>query len=217
MQVVKNVTLQLLLRMVVDMDIQIKQRLYITTVAITLLWLLCMGVVNLLHVQDIRALALSDCLKENYSLFDLCYNKTNNDIYPSILNYISPFIPVIILLWVSWVFKLKFQIEIQLTSNKIRKIVVWLVYIVAFLGFISPFYIALIEEVERLYKILFYNLFLAPWLAISWISIPIFFQKLLDSEKRISDFIYLHRVVYVVAASPILSIILLLLRNEIKI
>jgi len=64
LQVVKNVTLQLLLRMVVDMDIQIKQRLYITTVAITLLWLLCMGVVNLLHVQDIRALALSDCIEQ---------------------------------------------------------------------------------------------------------------------------------------------------------
>lgn len=199
------------------MNNQIKQRLYITLVAATLLWLLCMGVINIIQVQDIRSLALSECLKDNFNLFDLCYNKTNNDIYPTFLNYISPFIPVMILLWASWVFKLNFQIDFQLTSNKIRKILVGLVYFVAFLGFIFPFFIVLEKEVERLYRVLFYNLFLTPWLAICWISIPIFFQKLLDSEKRISEFNNLHRVVYVVAASPILAIISLLVRQELKI
>ena len=199
------------------MNNQIKQRLYITLVAATLLWLLCMGVINIIQVQDIRSLALSECIKDNFNLFDLCYNKTNNDIYPTFLNYISPFIPVIILLWASWVFKLNFQIDLQITSNKIRKILVWLVYFVAFLGFIFPFFIVLEKEVERLYRVLFYNLFLTPWLAICWISIPIFFQKLLDSEKRISEFNNLHRVVYVVAASPILAIISLLVRQELKI
>ena len=199
------------------MNNQIKQRLYITLVAATLLWLLCMGVINIIQVQDIRSLALSECLKDNFNLFDLCYNKTNNDIYPTFLNYISPFIPVIILLWASWVFKLNFQIDFQVTSNKIRKILVGLVYFVAFLGFIFPFFIVFEKEVERLYRVLFYNLFLTPWLAICWISIPIFFQKLLDSEKRISEFNNLHRVVYVVAASPILAIISLLVRQELKI
>ncbi|CAN1571155.1 hypothetical protein MCEMAEM4_03250 [Burkholderiaceae bacterium] len=203
--------------MVKKMNNQIKQRLYITLVAATLLWLLCMGVINIIQVQDIRSLALSECLKDNFNLFDLCYNKTNNDIYPTFLNYISPFIPVMILLWASWVFKLNFQIDFQLTSNKIRKILVGLVYFVAFLGFIFPFFIVLEKEVERLYRVLFYNLFLTPWLAICWISIPIFFQKLLDSEKRISEFNNLHRVVYVVAASPILAIISLLVRQELKI
>jgi hypothetical protein len=203
--------------MVKKMNNQIKQRLYITLVAATLLWLLCMGVINIIQVQDIRSLALSECLKDNFNLFDLCYNKTNNDIYPTFLNYISPFIPVIILLWASWVFKLNFQIDFQVTSNKIRKILVGLVYFVAFLGFIFPFFIVFEKEVERLYRVLFYNLFLTPWLAICWISIPIFFQKLLDSEKRISEFNNLHRVVYVVAASPILAIISLLVRQELKI
>lgn len=203
--------------MVKKMNNQIKQRLYITLVAATLLWLLCMGVINIIQVQDIRSLALSECLKDNFNLFDLCYNKTNNDIYPTFLNYISPFIPVIILLWASWVFKLNFQIDFHLTSNKIRKILVGLVYFVAFFGFIFPFFIVFEKEVERLYRVLFYNLFLTPWLAICWISIPIFFQKLLDSEKRISEFNNLHRVVYVVAASPILAIISLLVRQELKI
>lgn len=53
------------------MDIQIKHRLYITTVVLALIWLLCMGVVNLVHVQDIRAAALADCLKDNFQLFEL--------------------------------------------------------------------------------------------------------------------------------------------------
>jgi hypothetical protein len=203
--------------MVVKMNNQIKQRLYITLVAITLIWLLCMGVINLSQVQETRSLALSECLKDNFKIFDLCYNKTNNEIYPTLLNYISPFIPVIILLWASWVFKLNFQIEIEVTSNKIRKITVGLVYFVAFLGFFFPFLIVLEKEVDRLHQVLIYNLFLTPWLAICWISIPIFFQKLLDSEKRISEFSKFQKLVYVVAASPFLAIIALLIRQELKI
>ena len=214
---VPNAIQQHLLLMVTTMNNQIKERLYITLVAITLLWLLCMGVIIISQVQDTRSQALSACLKFNFNTFDLCYNKTNNDIYPSLLNYISPFIPVIVLLWASWVLKLNFQTNIRINSNKIIRVVVWLVYFVGFLGFIFPLFIVFEKEVERLYAVLFYNLFLTPWLAISWISIPIFFQKLLDSEKRITEFTNLHRVLYVVAASPFIAIISLLLRQEFKI
>jgi hypothetical protein len=199
------------------MNIQTKQRLYITLVAIALLWLLCMGVITLFKVQDIRSLALSECMKDSFYIFELCSSKTKNEIYPSFFNYITPFIPVTILLWATWVFKLNFQIDIQITSNKITKITVGLVYFVAFLGFIFPLIIVFEKDVERIYEVLFYNLFLTPWLAITWISIPIFFQKLLDSEKRISAFTDLHRVIYVVTASPILAIISLVLRQELKI
>ena len=198
------------------MDIQIKQRLYITTVAITLLWLLCMGVVNLSHVQDIRALALSECLKDNFQLFELCYKKTNDEISPTLLNYLSPFIPVAILLWISWVMKFKFQFETQDTPSKIRKLFATLLYLIGSLGIFFPFYIVVEKEVERLYAVSLYNLFLMPWLAISWISIPIFFKKLLDSENKITEFKHLHKVIYCVAATPFLAVIFLLLRQEFK-
>ena len=212
----KNVTLQLLLRMVVDMDIQIKQRLYITTVAITLLWLLCMGVVNLLHVQDIRALALSDCIKDNFQLFELCYKRTNDEISPTLLNYLSPFIPVTILLWISWVLKFKFQFEMQDAPSKLRKSFVVLLYLIGSLGIFVPFYIVIEKEVERLYAVSLHYLFLMPWLAISWIAIPIFFKKLLDSENKITEFKYLNKVIYCVAVSPFLAVIFLLFRQEFK-
>jgi hypothetical protein len=48
------------------MNNQIKQRLYITLVAFTLLWLLCMGVINQIQIQETRSLALSECLKDNF-------------------------------------------------------------------------------------------------------------------------------------------------------
>ena len=203
--------------MVNKMQNQIKLRLYITLVAITLLWQLCMGVINIIQVQDIRSLALTECIKDSFNLFDICYRKTNNDIHPTLLNYISPFIPAIVLIWISWVFKLNFQIEIESKSNKLKKILLSVIYFIAFLGFIFPFFIVYEKEVERLYDVAFNNLFLAPWIAISWISIPIFFQKLLDSEKHITEFNNLHRVIYVVAASPIISIIFLIARQELKI
>ncbi len=199
------------------MNYQTKQRLYITLVSISLLWLLVMGIVNLAQVNEIRSAALSECIKDNFNIFDLCYSKTENEIYPTFLNYINPFIPVTALLWASWVFNINFQINFQPESSKVIKVLVGLVYFVAFLGFIVPFYIVLERDVERIYKIMLYNLFLMPWLAITWISIPIFFQKLLDSEKRIREFSNLHRVVYIVAASPILSIITMFAREQLKI
>jgi hypothetical protein len=198
------------------MDIQIKQRLYITTVVATLIWLLCMGVVNLVHVQDIRASALSECLKDNFQLFELCYKKTNDEISPTLLNYLSPFIPVTILLWISWVLKLKFQFETQDTPSKLRKSFVFLLYLIGVLGIFFPFYIVAEKEVERLYAVSLYNLFLMPWLAISWISIPVFFKKLLDAENKIAEFKYLIKVIYCVAASPFLAVICLLLRQAFK-
>lgn len=198
------------------MDIQIKHRLYITTVALALIWLLCMGVVNLVQVQDIRAAALADCLKDNYQLFELCYRKTNDEISLSLLNYLSPFIPVVILLWTSWVLKLNFQIEVQKVSSKFRKICLALLYLVGVLGFLFPFFIVMEKEPERLYSVSIANLFLMPWLAISWTSIPLFFKKLLDKENLITEFRHLLKVVYCLAASPILAMIFLLLRQAFK-
>ena len=194
------------------MNNQIKKRLYITTVSISLIWLLCTCVINLMQVNEIRSLALTECYKDDLKLYDYCYNKTNKEIQLTIFNYISPFLPAVILLWIDWVFKFNFQIDIQVVSYRFRKITNYFVYFVAFLGFICPFYIVYEKEVDRLYTINFSDLFLLPWLALCWISIPIFFQKLLDSEKNIVEFSNLYRVLYVVASSPILSFISILLR-----
>lgn len=203
--------------MAVEMNYQIKQRLYITLVALSLLWLLSMGVVNLSQVNESRSLALTDCMKDHINVFEICYPKTNDEIRPTLWHYLSPFIPVIILLWISWVFKFDFQIDVEENKTKIQKITMALVYIVSFLGFIIPIYIVLEQEVDRLYAVLFYNLFLMPWLAISWISIPIFFQKLLDKELRLTEFIGLPKFIYMVAAAPFLAILILIIRTQLKI
>jgi len=199
-----------------DMDFQVKQRLYITAVIATLLWLLCMGVVNLINVQDIRKLALTDCIKDNYHLFEICYKKTNNEIGLTLLNYISPFIPATILLWISWVLKFNFQIETHDAPSKLIKSFVFLIYLIGILGILFPFLSVIEKDVERLYAIPFHNLFTMPWLAISWISIPIYFKKLLDLENKITEFKYVTKVIYCVGVSPFLAAILLLLRQDLK-
>ena len=116
------------------MNNQIKKRLYITTVLISLIWLLCTCVINLMQVNEIRSLALTECYKDDLKLYDYCYNKTNKEIQLTIFNYISPFLPAVILLWIDWVFKFNFQIDIQVVSYRFRKITNYFVYFVAFLG-----------------------------------------------------------------------------------
>lgn len=213
---VQRVTGKLLLRMVNDMDFQVKQRLYITAVLAALLWLLCMGVINLIDVQDIRKSALSDCIKDNFHLFEICYKKTNNEIGLTLQNYISPFIPATILLWISWVLKFNFQIEIQDVPSKILKIFSYFIYLIAILGIFIPFLIVLEKDVERIYAIPFHNLLTMPWLAISWISIPIYFKKLLDLENIITEFKYATKLIYCVGVSPFIAEILLLMRQDFK-
>ena len=105
------------------MNNQVKKRLYITSVLISLIWLLCTCVINLMQVNETRSLALTECYRDDFKLFDYCYNKTNNEIQLTFFNYIIPFIPVTLLLWIDWLLNLNFQIEINLVSNKLRKII----------------------------------------------------------------------------------------------
>jgi hypothetical protein len=198
------------------MSIHSKQRIYITFVVLSLLWLLCMGVINLSKVQEIRSLALSKCLEGNFNLFDYCYKKTNDEIHLSFLDYASPFVPAAILLWLSWVFKINVQIDTPVIGSRLIKITRVLAYIIGAAGMFFPFYIVLEKELERIYDVIFKNLFLAPWLAITWISIPLFFRKLLDAEGRIKEFIALHKIIYIVAAAPFLSILLILMREWLR-
>ena len=75
-----------------------------------------------MQVNEIRSLALTECYKDDLKLYDYCYNKTNKEIQLTIFNYISPFLPAVILLWIDWVFKFNFQIDIQVVSYRFRKI-----------------------------------------------------------------------------------------------
>jgi hypothetical protein len=200
------------------MNTQVKQRLFITFVALAMLGLLVIGIKTLASESDARSVALAECMKDNFQLFELCYRKTNQEISPSFFNYISPFLPATLLLWVSWLFKLSFQLEVDDRQSKsIRKVVFYVGCFVATLGCFFPLYIVLEKTLDRLASVLIYQLFLMPWLAVSWLCAPLLFQRLLDPENRMIEFIKLKKVALVVLVAPLVATVLMTLRQAFSI
>lgn len=172
---------------------------------------------NLSQVQEERSLAVAECIKDSFKMFDICYKRANDEIHPSFFSYIEPFLPAALLVWISWVFKIKIQLNIDAPPKILEKIIVTIIYLVGALGFALPFFIVFEKEVDRLYAVSLQNLFLMPWLAVSWLSIPLFFQKLVHSEVRMLEISKVRLVIYAVAASPLLATISILVRQELKI
>lgn len=196
------------------MDTQIKERLYISFVGLAATGLLVTGINVLINLNDIRSTALTECMKDGMYLFEFCYRKTNQEISPSLFDYLSPFLPAIILIWLSWLFKLRFQVNVEpAIPNKLRKIVFWIECIVAALGCFFPFFIVLEKSTETLSSVLIYQLFLMPWIAVSWLCIPLLIQKLLDPENKIIEFLRLRKIALAVMAAPIAAAILLISRQ----
>jgi hypothetical protein len=196
------------------MSIQIKQRLYISFVVLAMISLLVIGINILTNLNEARSIAISECMEKNIYPFEFCFTKSNQDISPSFFNYISPFLPAAILIWISWLLKLNFQIELDLTQyKKIRKFVFGLGCLICALGTFLPFYIVIEKDMGRLTSISIYQLFIIPWIATAWLCAPLLFQKLLDPEKVLIEFIKLRKFVVIVIGAPLLSLVLLILRQ----
>lgn len=199
------------------MNPQIKQRLFITLVVLAMLGLLVIGPKTLTAINEARSAAWAECFKDNLLLIDFCRKQTDQQISPSFYNYLSPFLPAAVLVWVAWLFKLSFQIELDLTqAKKIGKVVYVLACLVATLGIFFPFLIVLEKELERLHSILIYQLFLTPWVTVCWLCAPLLFQKLLDPENRMVDILKLRKFALAVIATPFLATILLTLRQALS-
>jgi len=52
-----------------------------------------------------------------------------------------------------------------------------------------------------------------PWIAVSWLCIPLLIQKLLDPENKIIEFLRLRKIALAVMAAPIAAAILLISRQ----
>jgi hypothetical protein len=212
-----NAMLQRLLRMVVDMNSQIKQRLFITVVVAALVWLMCAGIFNLISVDEIRTHKRNMCIDENIMGFEYCFKQAERDVSPNLINYLSPFLPIMVLVWINWVLKLNFQIELNGDYKKTKFSIHLIVYLLGILGFILPIYNVISSDLKRIYEIQIYATFTITWLVISWVSMPIFFQKLVDNEKKLSDFSYINKIIYLVIASPILAFLLAIFRTNYEI
>ncbi len=195
-------------------DMQTKQRLYISIVGLAAIGLLATGISVLNSLAEVRSAAMTECLKDGIYLFDFCYRKTNQEISPTLFNYLSPFLPSAILIWTSWLFKLNFQTSVDTSiAKRLRKTVFWVGCIIAALGCFLPLYIVLEKSQDDLSSVLIYQLFITPWIAVAWLCVPLMIQKLLDPEKKMIEFLLLRKITLVVIFSPIIATITLIARQ----
>ncbi len=199
------------------MNYSAKSRLYMSIVVLVMLLLIVMPISILLDLQNTRYSALTDCIKDNFYLFDFCYKKSHEDITLSLLNFSTPFVPAATLIWLSWLVKVDFQIDANPPKFKVfRKVAFYGGCIVGCLGVFAPFFIVFEKPVDTLYKIAIHDIFLMPWLAISWLCAPIVFQKLLDSQSSMGELIRLRKLALVTLIAPFAAIFILFMRQILK-
>lgn len=194
------------------MNSQTTQRLFITLVVAALMWLLCAGIISLNTLQKLRSLELDVCMKADSfdpERWPACYRHVQLTITPTFLDYLSPFIPILLLAWISWVLTINFHIQWSNKNKKTRKFIAGIAYLVGIIvAYLIPLNYILSRSAADLQKEGLSESFTLPWLAICWISIPLFFQILLDKDKQITEFRHLKKIIYIVLASPFLAILL---------
>ena len=195
----------------------VKERLLFTAIAVSVLWLVCMGWYLLLQVLDARSAALSECIKNDYNLFRYCYIKTTDEVHLSAADFLKPFIPSALMIWIFWILKIELQVEENNVKKKLVKTIVISCYLIAAIAVFVPLYlVAAKEDASKLNEINWNGLFVFPWLGITWISAPIIYQQLADRKIIISEFKKLRLILWIVVASPLVAIILIFLRDVLK-
>lgn len=196
------------------MNLEIKQRINLTLAVAAMIWLLTIGVSINFDIQQLRAEALTKCMADGgFNTFDTCYRNSREQIRPSLFQYLLPFIPASILIWITWLLKLDFQ---HTVDSKSKKILMWIRGISYFFGSIAifiTFYIVLEKTADRLSIVQFSDLLLVPWLASAWLSAPLLIRKLIGPDSQDSDLKRIRQLLLLVIASPLLALFLLMFRQ----
>ena len=116
------------------MNHEIKKRIFISLVVVAVLSLYLSGFNIQLGLNELRSSALSRCIEGRYELFDFCLNKTNGEYSLTLLQFVTPFIPAALLLWIQWLLKIDATIEVEAYPKRILKTMRIVAYAIAMIG-----------------------------------------------------------------------------------
>ncbi len=196
------------------MRTDVKQRLFVTATVVAMIFLYTAALFITSEIESQRSIALTKCLDAKFSLFELCWHSTRNNVNASPLQYLTPFLPAIVLLWLIWLLKIKYRLD---SSSFPRKTMKWLRgvgYTAGVLSCLISFYLVFEKPTERLYLLQISDVFAAPWVAAGWISAPLLFKYLHGSDDQAQFFQNLRRLLYIVLAAPFLALLLAFIRQS---
>lgn len=198
---------------ILSMNQEVKNRIFISLAVLAMLCLYLVGFNTQMGLNELRSSALSRCIDGKYELFDFCLNKTNGEYSPSLAQFVTPFIPVALMLWVQWLLKIDATIEVVLYPKRTLKFLRFVAYTVAMIGIALPLLMVLEKSADRIYEVHMSNLFIGPWLASAWVSAPLVFQKLVGPRDLDIEFSLLRKVLFAVLISPVVAVLLQLGRE----
>ena len=188
----------------------VKQRLFVTATVMAMIFLYSAALFITAEIESQRSSALTKCLDSKYSslLFDLCWHNTRRDISPSIFQYLTPFLPALVLVWLNWLLKLDYRLEGASFPNKTMKWLRGVGYFVGVLACFLSFYVVLEKQADRLYLLQVSDIFSGTWIASGWLGAPLLFKHLHGSDDQAQVFQNARRLLYLVLASPFLALLL---------
>lgn len=197
------------------MRTDIKQRLFVTATVLAMIFLYSAALFITTEVESQRKSALTSCMDGEFSstLFDLCWHNTRRDVATSPLQYLIPFLPALLLIWLNWLLKLDFRLEVSSFPKKTMKWLRVIGYLVGALACFSSFYTVLEKQPDRLYLQQISDIFVVSWIATGWVSAPLLFKHLHGSKEQGQAFQLTKKTLYLVLASPLLALLLSAIRQ----
>jgi len=191
----------------------VKQRLFVTATVMAMIFLYSAALFITTEIESQRSSALTKCLDAKYSLFDLCWHKTRRDVSPSLVQYLTPFLPALVLVWLNWLLKLDYRLESASFPSKTMKWLRGVGYLVGVLACFLSFYVVLEKQADRLYLLQVSDVFAGTWIASGWVGAPLLFKHLHGSDDQAQVFQNTRRLLYLVLASPFLALLLSFVRQ----
>lgn len=195
------------------MNIETKRRLFMTLVILAMGWLCIDGFLVIKDLNELRQQHIRECVGKNFELFDVCFKQAEQFDSPTFLQWLSPYLPAGILVWIAWLFKLNLKLSIDSYPASLVKWFRWLAYFVGMLSVVITFFIVFEKSVDGLQRVNLMGLFMFSWIGGAWLSAYHIYEKLHNPNYELNTPRGLRFVAMLVISAPFFAILLLIIRQ----
>jgi len=194
----------------------LKLRLYLTLIVIAMGFLYVTPFLVSSHWQGVRSELLANCLKDLPNVgFDFCWQQSTQKAALPFFEYLLPFVPSLLLLWLNWLLKPNLKLSNESYPRRVMTTLLWLGLLISAVGIYVPLSEVIARDATELHKIESRTFWGGPWLAAGWLISPLLFHHLLAPVSLVAQMRKGKIALWFVAATPVIAYTLYLFRAAI--
>lgn len=196
----------------------VKLRLFVSVIVVVMATLYVGPLVVTSHFGTVEQTLLQDCRKVfTGSSFEFCWDQSRRDASLPFWEYLLPYFPAGITIWVNWLVKPDFRLSEQTYPKRTINVLMWFGLFVAAMTISLSFFEVVSKDIADLYKIRSRSFWVPSFVSAAWLMSPMLFHHLVAPISRATDIRKCNIGLWLVAATPVASFALYLIREAIKV